>query len=56
MEKSGEIKITVNASEIIGKLKNKINRQKFGREMNCLCPNEPGYEPNYIFLSIFYYI
>ena len=51
MEGSGEIKVTVNASEIIGKLKNKIDRQNFCQEMNWLCPNEPGYDSNY-FLQV----
>jgi hypothetical protein len=51
MEEGGEIKITVNASEIIGKLKSKIDRQNFCQEMNWLCPNEPGYDSNY-FLKV----
>lgn len=41
----------MNASEIIGKLKSKIDRQNFSQEMNSLCPNETGYDSNY-FLKV----
>ena len=51
MENNNEIKVNVNASEIISKLKNKIDRQNFCQEMNWLCPNEPGYDSNF-FLKV----
>ena len=51
MENNTEIKVNVNASEIISKLKNKIDRQNFCQEMNWFCPNEPGYDANY-FLKV----
>ena len=51
MDNSGEIKISVSALEIISKLKSKIDRQNFCREMNWFCPDEPGYDSNY-FLKV----
>ena len=51
MDNSGEIKVNVSALEIISKLKSKIDRQNFCREMNWYCPDEPGYDSNY-FLKV----
>ena len=51
MENNSEIKVNVNASEIISKLKNKVDRQNFYQEMIWFCPNEPGYDSNY-FLKV----
>jgi len=51
MDNSGEIKVKVSALEIISKLKSKIDRQNFCREMNWFCPEEPGYDSNY-FLKV----
>ena len=47
MENNIEIKANVNASGIISKLKNKINRQNFYQEMNWSSQNEPGYDSNF---------
>ncbi len=51
MDNSGEMKVSVSALEIIAKLKSKIDRQNFCREMNWYCPDEPGYDSNY-FLKV----
>jgi len=51
MENNIEIKVNVNASEIINKLKNKIDKQNFCQEMNLFSPNEPGYDSNF-FLKV----
>ena len=45
------MKVTVNASEIISRLKSRQDRENFCQEMNWHSPNEPGYDSNY-FLKV----
>lgn len=51
MVNNESIKITINASEIINRLKNRQDRQNFCQEINWYCPQEPGYDSTY-FLKV----
>ena len=47
MEGDEIIKITVNAAEIISRLKSKVDRQNFCQEMNWFYPKESSYDANF---------
>ena len=47
MEGDEIIKITVNAAEIISRLKSKVDRPNFCQEMNWFYPKESGYDDNF---------
>lgn len=51
MEEGQDMKVTINATEIIKKLKSKKDRENFCHEMNWYAPNEPGYDTNFFFES-----